>query len=51
MMNNSQIQRLDSFAERSSVSPRACIMADVRLGVGVAGLYTLVGMGLIIVFM
>jgi hypothetical protein len=27
------------------------IMADVRLGVTVAGLYTLVGMGLIIVFM
>jgi hypothetical protein len=27
------------------------VMADVRLGVTVAGLYTLVGMGLIIVFM
>jgi len=27
------------------------IMADVRLGVTVAGLYTLVGMGLIIAFM
>jgi hypothetical protein len=27
------------------------IMADVCLGVTVAGLYTLVGMGLIIVFM
>jgi hypothetical protein len=27
------------------------VMANVRLGVTVAGLYTLVGMGLIIVFM
>jgi len=27
------------------------VMADVRLGITVAGLYTLVGMGLIIVFM
>jgi len=27
------------------------VMADVYLGVTVAGLYTLVGMGLIIVFM
>jgi hypothetical protein len=27
------------------------VMADVCLGVNVAGLYTLVGMGLIIVFM
>ena len=27
------------------------VMADVYLGIAVAGLYTLVGMGLIIVFM
>jgi hypothetical protein len=27
------------------------VMADVRLGVTIAGLYTLVGMGLVIVFM
>jgi hypothetical protein len=27
------------------------VMADVRLGVAVTGLYTLVGMGIVIVFM
>ena len=46
-----QIRREVPVRSKQINPTSASVMADVYLGVAVTGLYTLVGMGLIIVFM